>query len=209
MVDVETNTGGVETIHTNNSGSMKSCLVPGAEILMSKTNNPNRKTKYTWEMINISGSYVGVNTSLPNVLVYNLLKQGYFGNYSIVKREVSVGDSRIDLYAENENEKFFIEVKNVTLKQDDFALFPDAVTKRGAKHLHELTELKKEGYRVANVYVIQRLDVELFAPAKEIDCEYAKVMIDARNAGVEIIPIQVKHTGHEVLFHKELPLVLD
>ena len=143
LADVKLDDGSEITAHCTNSGSMKSCLENGAEVYLSPVNDPNRKTRFTWEMIKINGDWVGINTNNPNQLVYEaFLSNSVDGldGYSTVKREVKFDDSRFDIYAENEHEKCFTEVKNVTLKEGKYALFPDAVTRRGQKHLKTLIE---------------------------------------------------------------------
>jgi len=126
--------------------------------------------------------------------------------YTRVQREVKFGDSRFDIFAENEHEKCFVEVKNVSMKEGQFALFPDAVTTRGQKHLKTLMEVKAAGMRAVMLYIIQRTDVELFAPAMEIDPDYAKALKVAMKAGVEVIPMQALVTPEEIRLTKKLPL---
>ncbi|MFW5755946.1 MAG: DNA/RNA nuclease SfsA [Tangfeifania sp.] len=187
---------GTEVVaHCTNSGSMKSCLEAGAEVYLSPVNDPKRKTKFTWEMIKINDDWVGINTGNPNRLAFEAISAGLIPGlegYTTVKREVKFGDSRFDVYAENEHEKCFIEVKNVTLKEGKYALFPDAVTKRGLKHLKTLIEVKKLGMRAVMLYIVQRSDVEIFAPAWEIDPEYSKMLKKAVESGVEVIPVKAK-----------------
>lgn len=192
LADVELEDGSVITAHCTNSGSMKSCLEEGAPVYLSPVNDPKRKTKYTWEMIFMNDGWIGINTMIPNLLVYEAIianKIEKLKGYSTVKREVKFGDSRFDIFAENENEKCFIEVKNVTMKVDQFARFPDAKTTRGKKHLNTLIEVKKQGIRAVMVYVIQRMDIDTFGPAWDIDPEYAETLIKAYDNGVEIIPL--------------------
>ena len=115
---------------------------------------------------------MGINTGNPDRIAFETISAGMIKElegYSTVKREVKFGDSRFDIFAENENEKCFVEVKNVTLKEGNYALFPDTVTIRGRKHLKTLIEVKQEGIRAVMLYIIQRIDVDIFAPAKEID----------------------------------------
>ena len=195
LADVELDGGQVVTAHCTNSGSMKSCLENGAEVFLTPVTDPKRKTKFTWEMIKINNDWVGINTGNPNKLAYEAISEGRISElagFTTVKREVKFGDSRFDIYAENELEKCFVEVKNVTLKAGKYALFPDAVTVRGQKHLNTLIEVKKNGMRAVMLYIIQRSDVEVFAPAVEIDPEYAKSLKRAVKAGVEVIPMQAK-----------------
>jgi sugar fermentation stimulation protein A len=172
LADVELEDGSVVTAHCTNSGSMKTCLETGAPVYLSPVNDPKRKTKFTWEMIYINNGWIGINTSVPNRLVYDWVKEGRLESlrgYTTVQREVKFGDSRFDVFAENEKERCFIEVKNVTLKDGVYARFPDAVTQRGRKHLETLLEVKQQGMRAVMVFVIQRMDVDLFAPAWNID----------------------------------------
>jgi sugar fermentation stimulation protein A len=212
LADVKLDDGQEATAHCTNSGSMKSCLEEGAEIYMTPVDDPNRKTKYTWEMIKINGSWVGINTNVPNRLAYEAIKNGEIrklAGYEKVKREVTFEDSRFDIYAEKNNAQLFVEVKNVTLKEGKYALFPDAVTKRGKKHLESLMRVKEQGIRAAMLYVIQRTDVEVFAPAWNIDPDYAKTLKRAYDKGVEIIPVQAKVTPEEIYISKELPFELN
>ena len=118
----------------------------------------------------------------------------------------SQGDSRFDLFAENEQEQCFIEVKNVTLKEGRYALFPDAVTIRGQKHLKTLIEVRKKGMRAVMLYIIQRTDVEIFATANEIDPVYATILKAAVEAGVEVIAMQVKVTPDKIELMGKLPV---
>jgi sugar fermentation stimulation protein A len=186
-------------------------LEDNAEVYLTPVNDPKRKTKFTWEMIKINGDWVGINTGNPNKLAFEAVKNGEIEKlkgYTEVKREVKFDDSRFDVMAKNENETCFIEVKNVTLKEGNYALFPDAVTTRGKKHLETLIKVKEQGMRAVMLYVIQRMDVDTFAPAKKIDPEYAKTLKKAYEKGVEIIPVQAKVTPEKIEFIKELPFEL-
>ncbi|WP_340112918.1 DNA/RNA nuclease SfsA [Maribellus mangrovi] len=209
LADVELDDGTVVVVHCTNSGTMKSCLESGAEVYLTPVNDPKRKTKFTWEMIRINGDWIGINTGNPNVLANEAIKNneipGLTG-YSNVKREVKYGDSRFDVFAENEHEKCFIEVKNVTLKEGKYALFPDAVTTRGQKHLKTLMQVKADGMRAVMLYIVQRTDVEVFAPAKEIDPDYAAALKDAVENGVEVIVMQAKIKPEEIRFTNLLPV---
>ena len=211
LADIKLDSGNIVTAHCTNSGTMKSCLEDNAEVYLSPVDDPNRKTKFTWEMIKINGNWVGINTGNPNKLAYEAVKSGKIEKlkgYTEVQAEVKFDDSRFDLMAKNEKETCFIEVKNVTLKEGKYALFPDAVTSRGKKHLETLAKVKEQGMRAVMLYVIQRNDVEIFAPAKEIDPEYTKVLKIAYEKGVEIIPMQVNVTPEKIELLKELPFEL-
>ncbi len=207
LADVELEDGTVITAHCTNSGSMKSCLEEGAPVYLSPVNDPKRKTKFTWEMIYINNNWAGINTMIPNKLVYEAVHDGIIDKlqgYTKVKREVKFEDSRFDIYAENDQEKCFIEVKNVTMKEGRFARFPDAVTSRGKKHLETLMEVKKQGMRAVMLYIIQRTDIEIFGPAWDIDPEYSETLVKAYKNGVEIIPMLTKVSPTAIKLLKEI-----
>jgi sugar fermentation stimulation protein A len=212
LADVKLDNGEKITAHCTNSGSMKSCLENGAEVYLSPVKDPKRKTRFTWEMIKINGNWVGINTGNPNKLAFEAISKGEvpgLENYTAVKREVKFNDSRFDVFAENESEKCFVEVKNVTLKEGKYALFPDAVTTRGQKHLKTLVEVKKQGMRAVMLYIVQRMDVEIFGPAREIDPHYAKALKAAISEGVEVIVMQAKVTPEKIELVKKLPVKID
>jgi sugar fermentation stimulation protein A len=212
LADVELDNGTKVTAHCTNSGTMKSCLEEGAEVFLTPVNDPKRKTKFTWEMIKINNSWVGINTGNPNKLAFDAVSEGIIPGltgFTNVKREVKFEDSRFDVFAENNREKVFIEVKNVSLKEGKYALFPDAITTRGQKHLKTLMDVKARGMRAVMLYIIQRMDVEIFAPAKNIDPEYARLMQKAYQSGVEIIPFQAEVNPYEIKLVKILPFTFD
>ncbi len=209
LADVKLDDGKVVVAHCTNSGTMKSCLENDAEVYLTPVNDPARKTKFTWEMIKINGDWVGINTGNPNKLAFEAISEGKIPgleNYTNVQREVKFGDSRFDVFAENTHEKCFVEVKNVTMKEGKYALFPDAVTTRGQKHLKTLEQVKAQGMRAVMLYIVQRSDVEIFAPAIEIDPEYAKKLKSAVNAGVEVIVMQTRITPEKIELIRQLPV---
>lgn len=197
LADVELDSGEIVTVHCTNSGSMLTCLEEGAPVYLTPVDDPKRKTKFTWEMIYINGDWVGINTSHPNKIIYDaLVNKDIPGldQYSKITREVKFDESRLDILVENDHEKCAVEVKNVTMRKGDVALFPDARTTRGLKHLHTLIRLKKEGYRAVMIYVIQRSDVSSFSTESTIDPDYAQALKEAVEKGVEVFPVQVKVT---------------
>jgi len=207
LADIELEDSSVVVAHCTNSGSMISCIEEGARVYLSPAKDPKRKTRFTWEMIEIDNSWVGINTSIPNQLVFEAVRDQkipQLTGYTFVKREVKFEDSRFDVYAENEQERCFIEVKNVSMKVGDAALFPDSVTTRGRKHLETLIRVKQQGIRAVMVYVIQRMDVNAFGPAQHIDPDYADALEKAKNAGVEVIALQAKVSPEGIQLTKEL-----
>ena len=208
LADVTLDDGKKVTAHCTNSGSMKTCIEEGAEVYMTPVDDPNRKTKFTWEMIKINGSWVGITTNVPNRLAFDAVKNGEIeklSGYDKVRREVTFENSRFDVFAENDHEKMFVEVKNVTLKDGKYGRFPDAVTSRGKKHLESLIRVKEQGMRAVMLYVVQRMDVDIFAPAWDIDPEYSKTLVKAYKKGVEIIPVQAKVSPGKIEIVGEMP----
>ncbi|MDM8535983.1 DNA/RNA nuclease SfsA [Desulfobacterales bacterium HSG17] len=192
LADIELSDGNIITAHCANSGKMTECCTSGQPVWLSYHDNPKRKLKYTWELIQMATSLVGVNTQVPNRLVSMSVESGAvkeLAGYENIKREVKTGDnSRLDILLTKENsEQCFIEVKNCTLVKDRIAQFPDAVTKRGHKHLVEMQKLTASGIRCVMFYLIQRTDADVFKPADSIDPEYGKELRKAVKNGVEIL----------------------
>ncbi len=207
MADVILDTGEAVVAHCPNSGSMKSCLEEGAEVFLSPVKNPKRKTRFTWEMIKIGKGWVGVNTSVPNTLASTAMQANAIPGlqgYGLIRREVRFRDSRFDIFAQNDREQCFVEIKNVTLNEGGVAMFPDSVTLRGQKHLDTLRAVKAEGIRAVLLFVIQRTDVHCFAPAAHIDPVYAQKLEDAMSQGVEVIPWQVQVSPEGIRPHRLL-----
>lgn len=214
LADVELPDGSVVTAHTPNSGSMMGCNMPGSPVYLSRSDNPKRKLKHTLEIIDVNGVLVGIHTGHPNKLVEEAILNGVISElqgYTEIRREVKYGqNSRVDLLLQGDGLKdCFVEVKNVTLAENGVALFPDAVTVRGQKHLNELMEMVRQGFRAAMVFVVQRSDVNSFSPAYSIDPEYGKLLKLALENGVEVIAYQAKVTLEEILLSTPLPVFLN
>jgi sugar fermentation stimulation protein A len=208
LADIELENGEVITAHVANTGPMTTCWEPGQKVLMTFHDNPKRKLKYSLEMTNNGQTWINVNTARTNHLAKEAIEQGLIPELEHVslKAEVKYGDSRFDFYLETEEGPHWVEVKNVTLKGDDeFALFPDAVTTRGQKHLREMIELAKKGQKATMLYIVGREDVEIFAPAESCDPEYAALYQEARDAGVQILAYQLKLTPDEIVVSKPIP----
>ena len=198
LADVQLEDGSVVTAHTTNTGSMKTCWDPGDRVLLELATNPDRKLKFTWLAVERSGGWVGVETGMPNRVVAEAARRdllpGMSGLHG-VRTEVKYGaeNSRIDVLAlDGEGRQVFIEVKNTTLKAGDWALFPDAVTERGTKHLRELQAMVREGHRAVIALFVHRTDVDRFDAAREIDPGYAAELDRAAAAGVVVLPLAVR-----------------
>jgi sugar fermentation stimulation protein A len=212
LADIHLSDGREVTAHCPNSGSMLSCLEPGAPVYCSESDNPKRRTTHTWEMIRINDSWVGINTLIPNKLVAQAARKRalpLFRGVTEVETEVRIAPgTRIDLVARRVDGPLVVEVKNVTLARCDEAHFPDAVTSRGAKHLRELIRMTRAGTDCAMVYVVQRSDVRSFGPALDIDPEYGRLLGEARRAGVTICAVAAVVGPEAVCLRQELPLLI-
>lgn len=192
LADVRLDGGLTVTAHCPNSGSMMGCSEPGRPVFLSRHDNPSRKNPYTWEMIRMPGSLVGVNTQVPNRLTAASVRAGLIpelAGYDTVKSEVGYGvNSRIDLLLTGGGEACFVEIKNCTLVEGGGrALFPDAVTARGLKHLGELQAEVRRGNHAVMFFLVQRMDAMVFSPAAHIDPAYAVELRKAAGNGVRIL----------------------
>jgi len=210
MADVKLRNGHVVTVFCPNSGSMKGCSEPGRTVYLSRSENTARRLRYTWEMIEMPSSLVGVNTIVPNRLVKESILQGSlepFTGYERVRSEVPYGqNSRIDLLLEGPgSRRCFIEIKNCTLVENGVAYFPDAVTSRGLKHLVEQQNEVNRGHRAVIFYLIQRMDADFFEPADCIDPAYGKELRTAVRNGVELFAYDVKLTLESISLDRRVP----
>jgi sugar fermentation stimulation protein A len=212
LADIELEDGTIVTAHTPNSGSMKGCNTPGSLVLLSLSDNPARKLKYTWELIRVGEHWVGINTGYPNKLVREGIENGTVSElqgYTTVRPEVKYGmNSRIDLLLEGTTGKCYVEVKNVTLAENEYALFPDAVTERGQKHLRELKRMVAVGNRAVIFFVVQRQDARFFSPADSIDPVYGELLREVMKYGVEGLVYQAVVSPEQIFLNNKLPLVL-
>ncbi len=214
LADVILEDGTQVTAHTPNTGSLKGCCTPGSKVWLRDTQNQSRKYPYSWELVEaMPGVWVGINTGLSNHLVREAIENGVIEplqGYGQVSTEVRYGmeKSRIDLLLEEENRPpCYVEVKNVTLVEEKIALFPDAVTTRGAKHLRELMEVVRQGGRGVLVFCVQRADAMEVRPADAIDPEYGRTLRQALMAGVEAYAYQANPMPEEICLDRPLPVI--
>ena len=213
LADVQLETGETVTAHCPNTGSMAGCCEPGRKVFLSSHDNPKRKYKYTWELIAMPTSLVGVNTLVPNRLVCKSIEQQLIpevSQYRNVKREVKTGaHSRIDLMLTGSSGKrCYVEIKNCTLVREGVAQFPDAVTARGLRHIIELENLVNAGHRCIMFYFIQRMDARVFRPADHIDPEYGRRLRQAVEKGIEILAYDVRINLQEIELNGNIPCAL-
>lgn len=211
LADVKLRNGHVVTAHCPNSGAMTTCAEPGRPVYISRQNSPKRKLKYTWELIDMPRSLVGVNTNIPNRLVKKAIADGVIPEltgYDEIFSEVTVGQhrSRLDLMLQRgETDKCYIEVKNCTLVTNGVACFPDAITTRGQKHLDELEALARQGHRCVMFFLVQRMDAKLFQPADHIDPTYGRKLREAAANGIEILVYDVYIDLEKIVIDSPLP----
>ena len=211
FVDIELPDGSVVTAHTPNTGRMTQCAVAGYSVLISESNNPKRKLKYTLELIKIGTSWVDTHTQRTNRVVEEGLKSGLIKSFEgfTMQPEYKFGASRIDFYLEKGDEKVLLEVKNVTLCcRETTACFPDAVTTRGQKHLRELLAAKKLGYRAIIFFLVQRGEATEFTPADDIDPVYGRLLREVVAGGVEAMAYKTIVTPDENRVGERIPVVL-
>ena len=202
LADVQLDDGSIITVHTPNTGSMMGLSDPGIRVWLRDTQNTTRKYRYSWEMSEPSpGNFVGVHTGIVNQLVSEAINSNRIAEltgYDSIHPEQKYGkeNSRIDLLLKSQNQPdCYLEIKNVTaISEESTAIFPDAISMRGQKHLRELMEVVKQGDRAMMFYCVQRQDCNTFRPAIEIDPDYASLLAEAYSQGVEIVAYQAKTT---------------
>lgn len=210
LADVILDDGAAVTAHCPNSGRMTGCNTSGQPVYLSIHDNPRRKLKYTWEIIEMPTSLVGVNTQVPNRLVARALRDGCvpaLKDYNQVTKEVATSDNtRLDLkLTAGGMPQCYVEIKNCTLVEDGCAMFPDAPTLRGQKHLRELLSLRANGDRAVIFFLIQRTDARFFLPADSIDPEYGRLLREVIQAGVEIMAYDVTIDLEHIALHRQIP----
>ncbi|MDR1404778.1 MAG: DNA/RNA nuclease SfsA [Candidatus Methanoplasma sp.] len=206
-------TGGtVEKCHVSNTGRCRELLVPGADVILSVSRNPNRSTKYDLVSVYKGGMLVNIDSQAPNKVVIDQIRDiPGFENADLIRPEYSYGSSRIDLYAEEGSKKMLMEIKGVTLERDGLALFPDAPTERGLKHVGELKDSLKEGYESYIMFLVQMRGPEAFSPNYDMHEDFAAAVEQACTEGMKVLaydcvvtensvslgePIDIRFRGH-------------
>ncbi len=209
LADIHLIDGNIITAHCPNTGSMRTCSTPGSAVCLSTSDNPKRKYRYTLEMIKSGDTWVGVNTTRTNGLVAEAILNGHIAEFRHVDRvtaEIKTSShTRLDLRIVQGGCNTYLEVKTCSLAIDGCAMFPDAVTTRGAKHLQELTRLVEEGSAAVMFFLVQRMDAVRFAPAVHIDPAYGKALKQANAAGVRILVYQARVNPEGIEIVNALP----
>ena len=200
-VDIE---GTIETVHVKNTGRCRELLIPGVKVMLEKSNNPDRKTKYDLVMVYKENlGWVNIDSQMPNALVREWLESEpeEFSGLTLIKPEYTYGDSRVDFYLERGDEKILIEVKGVTLEIDGIGYFPDAPTERGVKHIRELIKSKREGYETYIAFVIQMNGIKEVRANMNTHREFGVALEEAQKAGVKVLMLECNVSENEIKIH--------
>lgn len=203
--------GKTERVHVRNTGRLGELMISGSRCILEEGNNPSRKTRYSLTSIEKGGQLVNIDSQIPNAVAAEALEDGHISEIGIpqyIKREVKYGSSRFDIYYEKDGRKGFVEVKGVTLDVNSTAMFPDAPTERGTKHIHELVSAKSEGYDCSVLFVIQMKGITAFAPNAERDKAFADALKTAYNAGVNILAYDCVVTEDSITLDKPIEIKL-
>ncbi len=201
--------GKVEKCHVKNTGRCRELLIPGAEIWLEKSSNPNRKTAYDLVAVRKQEKIINMDSQAPNQAVREWLEQR--SDLTCIKPEYKYGDSRIDFYGEagrNGERKFLMEVKGVTLEEDGVARFPDAPTERGVKHMLELEKAVREGYETWILFVIQMKGIRWFEPNDRTHPQFGETLRRVRQAGVGVLAYDCLVTNDEITLDQPVEIRL-
>lgn len=199
--------GRLESVHVKNTGRLKELLVEGVRVILERSKNPSRKTKYSLIAVYKGREIVNIDSQAPNLAAYEALASGVIteiGEPDKVRREVKYRNSRFDLYYEKKGQCGFVEVKGVTLDVNGTARFPDAPTERGAKHVRELIKAHEEGYECSVLFVIQMKNIKSFEPNYNTDPEFSKELKRASEAGVKILAYDCITDVNSMLIDKKI-----
>ena len=201
---------GEETVvHVKNTGRLKELLVPGAACWLEKSGNPARKTAYDLVAVEKDGRVVNIDSQCPNLIAREWVQQGGWGDIDQVQSEVKWGDSRFDLAYRTGETQGFIEVKGVTLfDESGVAIFPDAPTSRGAKHLRGLIQAKHAGMETGVIFVIMKEDATALRPNDATDPDFAAALREAHAAGVRIVAACCRVTADSAQIVRTVPVML-
>lgn len=214
IAEVELNNEVIQ-VHVKNTGRCKELFIEGAEVFLEPAKNPLRKTKYSLVALYKGDLLINIDSQIPNQVAKEALTQNpylkeVFGELSYIKSEVTYGNSRFDLYYENNllGSKGFIEVKGVTLEEEGVVRFPDAPTQRGAKHITELIHSLDEGYKSYILFVIQLSPATYFTPNGVTDPNFTKTLQLAKEKGVGILCFDSIITPDSIVLNRPVEIRL-
>lgn len=202
--------GREETVHVKNTGRCRELLVPGCTVYLEKSGNPTRKTAYDLVAVEKGNMLFNMDAQAPNkVFAEWAMAGGFREGLTLLKPETTWGKSRFDFYWENAGEKGFVEVKGCTLEEDGLAMFPDAPTDRGVKHLRELTAAQRAGYRCTVCIVLQMKGCHTFCPNERTHPEFGVALREAAEAGVEVLAMDCRVTPESLTIDRPVPVRLN
>lgn len=203
----------IHNAHVPTSGRLGELLLPGAEVMLRKGQGQNRSTSFDLMLVRTGSTWVSLDSRLPNYLVGQLLKNGClepFGHVLNLKPEAKYGASRLDFaFSDQAGQHTLVEVKSVTLVEEGLAMFPDAPTARGTRHLQELSQALGQGYRAAVIFIIQRDDAVCFSPNWRTDWAFAQALATAQNQGVEVYAWLTQAQAGSLTLLKQIPVDLE
>jgi sugar fermentation stimulation protein len=197
----------IEICHVKNTGRCKELLIPGATVFLQENNNPKRKTRFSLIGVIKGERLINIDSQIPNKVVHEWIRKGnLFNEVTLIKPEKTYNKSRFDFYVETKEKRIFIEVKGVTLEENNVVRFPDAPTERGVKHINELCDCIKEGYEAYIVFVIQMRGVSYFEPNDETHKEFGDALRKAKKLGVNIVAVdcEIREDSIEIADYVEV-----
>ncbi|MCM3740904.1 DNA/RNA nuclease SfsA [Oceanobacillus luteolus] len=201
--------GQLEKVHIKNTGRLIEVLKPGATVALEPSNNPKRVTRYSIIAAKKEEKWVNIDSQVPNSVVYEALKKGklmQFVGVTDIKREVRYESSRFDLFYYRDKIPGFIEVKGVTLEQDGVAMFPDAPTTRGTRHVNTLIQAKDEGFEATILFIVQMGGCHLFTPYKDMDIAFYQMLKEAAVKGVQLLAYDCEVTESTIQLNNQIPI---
>lgn len=212
LCSVKNRNDDILTVHVRDPGRLKEILYPGNMVLIREAENPDRKTD--WDLIagKVDDNWILVNSGFHREITETILEDeelNPMGDYDLYQAEKKLGDSRIDFLLKKGEKKTWVEVKGCTLAKNKIALFPDAPTKRGTRHVRELIEAVGRGDSAALIVLVFRPDAECFAPNEDTDPDFAEVFRTAVESGVSVRPLLLQYEGGTLFFKKEIPVCTD
>ncbi len=215
LADVGTPAGGALTIHCPNTGSMRNCCEPGSLVWYTTSDNPRRKYRQTWQIVEVDGrNLAGINTAMANPLVEEAIKGGLvqsLAGFTALKREVAYSSGgRADFLVSLPERDCYVEVKNVSLAEEGVGRFPDAVTERGQRHLRELMAVRRDGFRAMVIFCVAHDGARQVRPADDIDPRFGELLREAAREGVELLAYGASYdiAGGTVLLDRQVPVLV-
>ena len=196
--------GKEETVHVKNTGRCRELLIKGCDVILYESDSVGRKTKYDLVAVykrrdGKSPLLINMDSQIPNDVAEEWLKKGgLFSSNAKIRREVKYGDSRFDFYIEDGERKAFLEVKGVTLEENGVAMFPDAPTERGIKHINELVFAKSQGYEAYILFIVQMKEIGEMRPNDRTHKAFGDALRQADKKGVRVLALDCVVTENSV-----------